>query len=280
MSSTDPSFDDQPELLTGEAVALELRATSVVLRMAGGIIDYLVYSIATGLLVWLSLSAAAAVGVPDELTTAITIGCIVLGLVLLPAGVETVAQGKSLGRLALGDRIVRDDGGAIDFRHAVIRAFVGVFEIVFTFGGLAVVVAMLNTRAKRLGDLLAGTYSQYERVGAVSAPVYGVPVELTEWASTADVARLPDPLARRIAQFLRQAAGHLPATRERIARDLATEAALFVSPVPGGDPELFLAAVAALRRGREATALQLERARLDELRPTLAALPHGFPDRG
>lgn len=231
MSSTDPSFDEQRELLTGEAVALELRPTSVVLRMAGGIIDYLVYSIATGLLVWLSLSAAAAVGVPDELTTAITIGCIVLGLVLLPAGVETVAQGKSLGRLALGDRIVRDDGGAIAFRHAVIRAFVGVFEIVFTFGGLAVVVAMLNSRAKRLGDLLAGTYSQYERVGAVSAPVYGVPVELTEWASTADVARLPDPLARRIAQFLRQAAGHLPATRERIARDLATEAALF-APKP------------------------------------------------
>lgn len=280
MSSTDPSFDEQRELLTGEAVALELRATSVVLRMAGGIIDYLVYSIATGLLVWLSLSAAAAVGVPEELTAAITIGCIVLGLVLLPAGVETVAQGKSLGRLALGDRIVRDDGGAIAFRHAFIRALVGVFEIVFTFGGLAVVVAMLNTRAKRLGDLLAGTYSQYERVGTVSAPVYGVPVELTEWASTADVARLPDPLARRIAQFLRQAAGHLPATRERIARDLATEAALFVSPVPGGDPELFLAAVAALRRGREATALQLERARLDELQPTLAALPHGFPDRG
>lgn len=175
---------------------------------------------------------------------------------------------------------MRDDGGAIAFRHAFIRAFVGVFEIVFTFGGLAVVVAMLNARAKRLGDLLAGTYSQYERVGSVSAPVYGVPVELTEWASTADVARMPDALARRIAQFLRQASGHIPATRERIARDLAVEAALYVSPVPGGDPELFLAAVAALRRGREATALQLERARLDELRPTLAALPHGFPDRG
>ena len=273
-------YDVERELLTGEAVALELRATSVVLRMAGGIIDYLVYGIATGLLVWLSFSVAVEIGVPDELSTAIVIACIVIGLVLLPAGVETASQGKSLGRLALGDRIVRDDGGAIAFRHAVIRSFVGVFEIVFTFGGLAVVVAMLNARAKRLGDLMAGTYSQYERVGSVSAPVYGVPVELTEWASTADVARMPDALARRIAQFLRQAGGHIPATRERIARDLAVEAALYVSPVPGGDPELFLAAVAALRRGREATALQLERARLDELRPTLAALPHGFPDRG
>ena len=111
-------------------------------------------------------------------------------------------------------------------------------------------------------------------------PVYGVPVELVEWASTADVARMPDALSRRIAQFLRQAGGHTATTRERLARDLATEAALYVSPVPGGDPELFLAGVAALRREREATALRLERARLDELQPTLAALPHGFPDRG
>lgn len=277
-ASTD--YDVERELLTGEAVALELRATSVVLRMAGGIIDYLIYGIVTGLLIWLSFSVAAEFGVPEALSTAIVIGCIVLGLVLIPAGIETVAQGKSLGRLALGDRVVRDDGGAIAFRHAFIRAFVGVFEIVFTFGGLAVVVAMLNSRAKRLGDLLAGTYSQYERVGAVSAPVYGVPVELMEWASTADVARMPDALARRIAQFLRQASGHTAATRERIARDLATEAALYVSPVPGGDAELFIAAVAALRRGRETTALQLERARLNDLRPTLAALPHGFPDRG
>ncbi len=273
-------YDVERELLTGEAVALELRATSVVLRMAGGIIDYLVYGIAAVVLIWVSLSAAISIGIPEALFAAIVIGCVVLTLVLLPAGVETVTQGKSLGRLALGDRIVRDDGGAVSFRHAFIRAFVGVFEIVLTGGGLAVIIAMLNTRAKRLGDLLAGTYSQYERVGTLSAPVFGVPVELAGWAATADVARLPDALARRIAQFLRQAAGHTAPTRDRIARGLATEAAIYVSPVPGGDPELFLAAVAAVRRGRETTALQLERAQLDDLRPTLAALPHGFPDRG
>lgn len=273
-------YDVERELLTGEAVALELRATSVVLRMAGGAIDYLVYGIAAVLLIWVSLSAAISIGIPEALFAAIVIGCVVLTLVLLPAGIETVTQGKSLGRLALGDRIVRDDGGAVSFRHAFIRAFVGVFEIVLTGGGLAVVIAMLNTRAKRLGDLLAGTYSQYERVGTLNAPVFGVPIELAAWAATADVARLPDALARRIAQFLRQAAGHTPTTRDRIARGLATEAAIYVSPVPGGDPELFLAAVAAVRRGREATALQLERAQLDDLQATLGALPHGFPDRG
>lgn len=273
-------FDEQRELLTGEAVALELRPTSVVLRMAGGIIDYLVYGLLTVGMLWLAFSAATALGMPEALSTPISIACLVLGLVLLPAVVETATQGRSLGRLAVGGRIVRDDGGAVAFRHAVIRSFVGVIEIVFTFGGLAVVIAMLNARVKRLGDLLAGTYSQYERVAPVRVQSFGVPVQLAEWASTADVARLPDALSRRIAQFLQQAAGHLPATRERIARDLAAQAAAFVSPVPSGDPELFLAAVAALRREREATALQLERARLDQLRPTLNALPHGFPDRG
>ena len=129
MSSTEPTFDDQRELLTGEAVALELRPTSVVLRMAGAIIDYIIYLLVTIGMLWLAFSVDAETGVPEELSAAISIACIVLGLVLLPAIVETAAQGKSLGRLAVGDRIVRDDGGAIAFRHAVIRSFVGVLEI-------------------------------------------------------------------------------------------------------------------------------------------------------
>lgn len=283
--ATRGAYDSESELLTGEAVALELRPASVIARMAGGIIDYLTYIIATGLLLWLMLSAAGAVGLPEALFAAVSIACIFLGVVLVPAVVEAATQGKSLGRLALGDRIVRDDGGAIAFRHAFIRAFVGFFEIVLTFGGAAVVVALLNPRAKRLGDLLAGTYSQYERVAADSTVVYGVPVQLTEWAATADVARMPDALSRRIAQFLRQASGHTGSTRQRLATSLTAEAALYVSPMPALDsenlsPELFLAAVAALRREREATGLRLEQARLAELQPTLAALPHGFPDRG
>lgn len=277
---TSAAFDDERELLTGEAVALDLRASSVIVRMAGGAIDYLFYAVVTGLLLWLAFSSAASLNVPEALSAAIAIGCLVLGLVLLPAAVETFSQGKSLGRLALGDRIVRDDGGAITARHAIIRALVGVIEIVMTFGGLAVIVAMLNARAKRLGDLIAGTYSQYERVSEPAPAVFGVPVQLVEWASIADVARMPDPLSRRIAQFLRQASGHTPATRARLAASLAAEAAAYVSPMPEGDPELALAGIAALRRNRESIALQLERARLAELQPTLAALPHGFPDRG
>ncbi|WP_168916277.1 RDD family protein [Microcella flavibacter] len=272
--------DADRELLTGEAVALDLRATNVVLRGAGALIDTLVYVGGTLLLAWLLITLAEAVSLPENLFAAVAIVTAILGLVIVPAVVETATQGRSLGRLALGDRIVRDDGGAISFRHAFIRSSVGLFEIVLTFGGLAVVVAMLNPRAKRLGDLLAGTYSQYERVPAPMDARFGMPVELTEWAATADVARLPDPLARRIAQFLAQASGHTPATRERLAQQLASDSLPYVSPVPAVAPELLLAGVAVLRRERESRALELERARLEQLQPTLAARPHGFPERG
>lgn len=272
--------DVERELLTGEAVALQLRPTSIALRATGAAIDYLFYTAVTGALLWLMLNAAPALGVPENLFTAIAIATAVIGLVVVPAVVETATQGKSLGRWALGDRIVRDDGGAISFRHAVIRSFVGLFELVITLGGAAVLIAMVNARAKRLGDLLAGTYSQYERVARVVPRTFGVPAELAEWAATADVARLPDSLSRRVAQFLGQAGGHTPATRRRLADALARDVAVHVSPVPDADPELFLAAVTVLRREREATALELERARLEQLAPTLRALPHGFPDRG
>ncbi len=272
--------DDAQQLVTGEAVALDLRPQSFVLRAAGAIIDWLLYFGAyIGIMVVLS-TFAVQLGLDDALLQAIGVAGLVLCIVAIPTAVELLSQGKSLGKLATGSRIVRDDGGSIGFRHAFIRALTNVFETFMTFGGMAAIASLLNGRSKRIGDLIAGTYSQNERVSKAVAPVYGVPVELVAWASTADVAKLPDALARRVAQFLGQAGGLTPMTRERLSRELATEVSVFVSPVPQTNAELFLAAVAALRREREFAALQLEKAGLDRLAPVLAGMPRGFPDRG
>ena len=270
---------DDSELMTGEAVGLEIRPTSFVLRAAGAIIDFLV-SVGALLLIIFAVSTPLFQSFLDEASSAaVTVAALVFCLVVIPTAVETATQGKSLGRLAVGARIVRDDGGAIGFRHAFIRALTGVLEIFFTLGGFAAMVALLNGRSKRLGDLLAGTYSQNERVSRVTPPVFGVPVELIAWSTTADVARMPDGLARRVAQFLAQAAQLTPDARDRLARRLADEVSRYVSPVPQGSAELFLAAVASVRRDREYAALQLERQRLERLEPVLAELPHRFPDR-
>lgn len=268
------------ELVTGEAVALDLRPASFVLRAAGAIIDWLVYFGTYLVLALVFFNIAGQLGLDEAITRAITVVGLVLAIVVIPTAVETLSQGKSLGKLAIGARIVRDDGGSIGFRHAFIRALTGVFEIYFTFGGMAAIVALLNGRAKRLGDLVAGTYSQHERVAKLAPPAFGMPAELVEWSRTADVAKLPDALARRVAQYLSQATAMTPDSRSRLARQLANEVAVFVSPLPATGAEPFLAAVAVLRRDREFAALTLEKAGLERLAPVLEGMPRGFPDRG
>ena len=184
---------DEPEnqLITGEAVALDLRPASFVLRAAGTIIDWVV-SLGLFILAWVVvIPVFFTVDMESGLIQIFAVSSLVVAIVVVPVTVETLSRGKSLGKLAVGVRIVRDDGGAIGFRHAFIRAMTGVLEIYLTFGGFAAIVGFLGTRSKRLGDLIAGTYSQYERVSRHDKPVFGVPYELQHWALTADVARMP-----------------------------------------------------------------------------------------
>ena len=268
------------ELLSGEAVALDVRPAGFLLRSASGAIDFFAYVVPLAFAGYLlSVLMAADAGIDPALAQALflslTVGC----LVVAPIVVEIASRGRSLGRLAIGARIVRDDGGAISLRHAVIRGLTGVVEIFMTLGVLAFVVALLNGRSKRIGDLLAGTYSQHERVPKPMPFVVSVPPPLDGWARTADVAKLPDRLSRRVVQFLTQADRMTPATRERLALELAAETAPFVSPLPNVHPHVFLLGVAALRRDREYTALMLDRSRLAQVDPILHGLPNGFPDR-
>lgn len=272
-------LDSGNEQVTGEAVALDLRPTGFVLRAAGAIIDFLV-SIGLWILLLLAINSPVVKPMLDSASAAAaSIAALVICIVILPTVVETATQGKSLGRLAVGARIVRDDGGSIGFRHAFIRAVIGTIEIFSTLGGLASVVALLNSRSQRLGDLLAGTYSQNERVPKIIDSTFGVPPSLQQWSVIADVARMPDGLSRRIAQFLAQAARLTPEARERIALELAAETARWVLPVPPGSAELFLAAVVVVRRERESLALALERQKLESLAPALTGVPHDYPNR-
>ena len=265
------------ELVTGEAVTLDVKPASYILRAGGTIIDWLFSMLV--MLGLILLLVATGGGLDEALIRALIILILVFGMVVLPVGMELLTRGRSLGRLAVGARIVRDDGGAIGFRHSFIRALAGVLEIYLTFGGIAALTGLLNSRSKRLGDLLAGTYSQLERVPRPQPLALTLPPQLAGWAVNADVGRLPDRLSRRIAQFVRQAPQLTVAARVGLSTELAREAAPYVSPLPQVDAESFLVAVAVLRRQRDAAGLALEAERLQRLEPVLDALPHSFPDR-
>lgn len=265
-------------VFTGEAVALDVRPASILLRAGGTIIDAITYLGTFALLAW-AVAAAALDTIDQSMATALAIIGLVTALVIAPTVVETATRGRSLGKLAIGARIVRDDGGAIALRHAFIRSLMGVLEIYLTLGGLAALAGLLSPKSKRLGDVLAGTYSQMERVPRYNPPLYDVPTPLQSWAEVADVGPLPDRLQRRLAHFIQQAPQLSDAARARLAGQLALEASAYVSPLPHVDPELFLVAVVAMRRQRDAAALALSEQRLERLAPVLSGLPHGFPER-
>lgn len=269
----------QDEVLTGEAVALDVQPVGYFLRALGTLIDML---LGLAVLILFFVAAAWLFGadvLAGEVVPIVTIAVLVLVMVVIPTAVETASRGRSLGRLAVGSRIVRSDGGAAGFRHAFIRALVGVFELWFTLGAVAAIVGAFTPRSQRLGDLLAGTYAERTRPPRLPDDEAAVPPALGAWAVTADVARLPDRLARRVAQFVRQAPQLQPDARMRAAATLAAEATAYVSPVPAADPETFLRAVAAVRRERELRALRLQSARVEALAAGASDAPRGFPAR-
>jgi uncharacterized RDD family membrane protein YckC len=269
----------QDEVLTGEAVALDVQPLGFFLRGLGALIDFALGVAALVLFAYVAINLVAAGLLDEAVAPILTIVVLVLITVVVPTVIETVTRGRSLGRLAVGGRIVRVDGGAAGFRHAFIRALVGVFELWFTLGAVAALVGAFTPRSQRLGDLVAGTYSERTRTPRLPAPAPGVPAALHAWSGTADVARLPDPLARRLAQFTASAERMEPSARIRLAASLAREASDFVSPTPASDPETFVRAVVAVRRDRELQALTLEEQRVAALVGARADRRRGFPER-
>ncbi|MDQ1122944.1 RDD family protein [Microbacterium trichothecenolyticum] len=249
------------ETLTGEAVALDVQPVGLFLRAVGCLIDML---IGVGLLVGgglLVIAMSVRGSLPDSAIGIAVVTLLVSVMVVVPTAVETLSRGRSLGRLVVGARIVRTDGGAAGFRHAFIRALVGVLELWLTVGAIAAVVGMFTPRAQRLGDLVAGTASERTRTRPLPPPALGIPPGLEAWAALADVSRLPDRLASRMATFVRGADALDAAARARVAADLAEAVRPFVSPLPPADAEMLVRAVSAVRRDREYRALVLENER-------------------
>lgn len=270
----------QDEILLGEGVAIDARPASFATRMLGALLD----AVALVVLAWVVLTVANTADIGIRLdaaaSAALAVTVMVTILVIIPATVETLTRGRSLGKLAAGLRVVRDDGGPVRFRHAITRALVGVLELWLTFGSVAVITSLAHSKGKRLGDVVAGTYAVRVRGGQRALPPVVMPPELAAWARTADIRRLPDGLALRARQMLGRAAMLHPASRHRLGQEIAAEMERYVAPGPpvGTHPERFIAAVLAERRDREyRTSLEAAR-RAQAEAALLRRLPHAIPD--
>lgn len=270
---------NEDEIVIGEGVALSTGAAPVTMRMLSGAIDTIVYFCGTMLIVT-GLDATLGQVMNSAAWAAVAIATLVVCFAVIPALIETFTRGYSLGRLAAGVRVVRDDGGPVSFRHAFIRSFTAIGEIYFTFGLVAVTTSALSARGKRVGDILAGTYAMRVRGAGKALPPVMMPPHLAPWARAADIRRLPDGLALTCRTFLGRAPGLRPESRARLGTELGAAVADYVSPAApaGTHPEYLIAAVLAERSRREFGLEMHRQSRHTAETARMTRLPYGLSD--
>ena len=78
---------------------------------------------------------------------------------------EMIWNGQSPGKRWVGLRVIRASGAPISLVDSVVRNLVRLIDFLPAYYGIGVIVMFLNDRARRLGDLAAGTVVVHERTG-------------------------------------------------------------------------------------------------------------------
>jgi uncharacterized RDD family membrane protein YckC len=248
---------ESARMVTPEAVALEFRTANLGSRILAYLLDMVIVAlgILAGLLAVALIGQASDVVAPDWVALTIV-------LVLLPGwwlgyfiAFETLWRGRTPGKAALGLRVVTREGAPVRFRHAAIRALLGLVDFLVLGGFFAVVFILLTRDNQRLGDLVAGTLVLRERSAlAAPAPVsFAPPPGLEAYAATLDPSGVGTEEYLAVRTFLTRAASLAPGPRSALAMQLANPLAAKLRPPPpaGISPEAYLRCVAAAYQQRQ-----------------------------
>jgi uncharacterized RDD family membrane protein YckC len=278
---------DEP-LVNGEAVEVDVRPARVGSRGLALMIDIAVQVLFVLLLViFIGIgSSLLPPGVADGafMEAALTVG-VILVFIAYPTVVETMTNGRSPGKRALGLRVVRVDGGPIRLRHALTRTLVGVAVewpgLLFPplTWAVALTTMIFSAQGRRLGDQAAGTFVIHERSPAPWGWVPSMPPQLAGWAAELDLSGLDDQLALAARHYLARSGEIRQPQNGRFAQSLAQEIAEKIAQQPpAGTPAwMFLTAVLAERRRRAGSRVHTTRALTQRIWPGFGRLDWAQP---
>ncbi|MEU6997091.1 RDD family protein [Nonomuraea sp. NPDC046570] len=239
------------EVVTGDAVVVEVRVAQPLIRAVALLIDVVVQLLlmmgTTWLVLWVAFVSDPA------LIAAMAILANVLVIVGYPVLSETLSRGRSLGKLALGLRVVSDDGGPERFRQALFRGLAGLVEFWMLFGAPALIASLGSQHGKRLGDMFAGTIVISERPPRDRSQPIMMPPALAGWATGLELSQLPAEVTTTARQYLSRWHDLSPQTQYEMGVRISTQVAAYVTPPPppGVPPHAYLSAVLAERRRRD-----------------------------
>ena len=193
-----------PAILAIDNVRLDLPIAGLGSRTLAASIDHFLLILLQLLWVTAGLVLLPRLGISFGWTTA----ALTLGFFMLQwsyfAAFEIAMGGRTPGKLTVGLRVVSRAGGRTTPAAILIRNFIRTFDIL-----IGIPIMVIDRRARRLGDLVAGTLVVHHR---------------DDPAEPAQLQRHPEAWGPReiavVESFLRRAEALEPATAHRLAQDL------------------------------------------------------------
>jgi uncharacterized RDD family membrane protein YckC len=246
-------YEARTRIATPEGVELELVLAGLASRFMAEIVDA-----ALIVLLVLALIAVAAIagGTAGLVIFSIAVGALMLISVCFHVAFEVLAAGRTPGKRMNGLRVVMDGGGPIGLRASAVRNLVRLLEGPPVFYVPAVIAILATRRNQRLGDLAAGTLVVREprvqrrrrrKTTPAELSALSPALRLAEW----DVSAVTQEELAAIRSFLARRDAFAPAARRGLARDLAARLGAKVAGQPPGLPaETLLEGIAAAKSAR------------------------------
>lgn len=227
---------------------LDLERAGVASRSIAYTLDLLALAVTVGVLL-LAVDLVAGLDTGEGAALVAVIASLGM-LVVWFCAFETLWRGRTLGKAALGLRVVGADGTAVRFQQAFLRAAVGLVDLLLVpVGFVGVVAVLLSPRDQRLGDMAAGTLVVRERSARsfVAPAWFRPPPGWERYAASLDVANLDEDTYGVVRSYLLRVPELSPAARDHLAVRLANPVAARMDYRPPSyvHPHVFLVCVAA-----------------------------------
>ncbi|MGH7515686.1 MAG: stage II sporulation protein M [Gemmatimonadales bacterium] len=226
-----PDYRQHLEIETPEHVVLDLEIAGIGSRALAAVLDMLIL-LGSGLALLIVLAILSGYGV--------TIGRLGSVILVLAGFVvwngyfilfEGLRRGQTPGKRIAGIRVVMDTGHAVSFGAAAVRNLLRIADALPPPYLIGLLLVAFHPRAKRLGDLVAGTIVARDRPHEAQAALTAAGVE-----EPPSIPELDDEEFRLLSQFAARQAQLEPAARVRLARGLA--ARLSEYPAASGQSDL------------------------------------------
>ncbi len=233
------------DIETSEGVPISLTMAGLGSRILAGTVDAAI-SIGVLILMVMSLGLAGSIsgGVMDVAAALMGAGVLIL-FIGVPIAFETLVNGRTVGKMAVGLRVVMNDGSPVTLWPSTVRNLARLVDLLPAFYAAGLLSMLVTSREQRLGDLMAGTIVVRDRIRRPArGGAYPIPAG-PPW----DVRMVTDEEIALVTRFLDRSDQLQPAARRQLADSLSASIRPKVTGAPSTiDAELLLRGVVAHHR--------------------------------